>query len=313
MLFKQLLEVYDLLDDPQASGARVKAYLEGLCGEVSVTVTPLTGPKGTTDSICIRIPGAHGRMKGGDAPTLGIIGRLGGIGARPEMIGFVSDGDGCCTALTAAAKILAMQAKGDLLPGDVIVSTHICPHAPTAPHDPVPFMGSPVNMAQNNEAEVRPEMDAILTIDTTKGNRVINHNGFAISNTVKSGYILRISEDLLGIMQTVTGDYPRVFPLSMQDITPYGNGIYHLNSILQPAVVTDAPVVGVAITTATAVAGCATGASHSTDMESAARFAVEVAKYFGQKKCSFYDPDEFARLEQLYGSMKQLQTMGRQD
>lgn len=86
-----------------------------------------------------------------------------------------------------------MQAKGDILDGDVIVSTHICPDAPTEPHEPVDFMGSPVDILTMNQYEVSSEMDAILSIDTTKGNNVINHKGIAISPTVKEGYILKIS------------------------------------------------------------------------------------------------------------------------
>ena len=55
------------------------------------------------------------------------------------------------------------------------------------------------------------ELDAILSIDTTKGNRIINKRGFAISNTVKAGYILRVSEDLLSVMdRTMNGEH--VFP-----------------------------------------------------------------------------------------------------
>ena len=88
-------------------------------------------------------------------------------------------------------------------------------------------------------------------------------------------------------MSITTGQAPVTFPITTQDITPYGNGIYHLNSILQPATATDAPVVGVAITAETAVPGCATGASHPTDIEETARFCIEVAKAFGAGKCSF--------------------------
>ena len=135
-------------------------------------------------------------------------------------------------AIAIAAKLLDMQNKGDYLEGDVFVSTQICPHAPTAPHKPVPFMGSPVEMSQVNREEVSPELDAILSVDTTKGNRVINTRGFAISPTVKEGWILRTSEDLLEKMQITTGRLPYVFPLTMQDITPYGNDVYHLNSCL---------------------------------------------------------------------------------
>ena len=243
---------------------------------------------------------------------MGIIGRLGGIGARPHKIGLVSDADGAITALAAAAKIANMRKKGDQLPGDVIVATHLCPHSPIIPHEPVPFMDAPVSLETMNRYEVDERMEAILSIDTTKGNRVINCRGFAISPTVKDGYILRVSEDLLDIMQNVTGRMPVVFPLTTQDITPYGNDIYHLNSILQPATATNAPVVGVAITTEVPVPGCATGANHSIDIEMAVRFVVEVAKAFGEKKCSFYDDKEFQRLISLYGSLEHLKTLGKE-
>jgi hypothetical protein len=153
-------------------------------------------------------------------------------------------------------------------------------------------------------------MDSVVSIDTTKGNYVITNKGIAISPTVKEGYILKTSDNLLDIMMRVTGKLPKVFALTQQDITPYGNDLYHLNSILQPAVATDAPVVGVAVSTEVAVAGCATGATHITDVELAARFAVEVAKDFTEGKCEFYDKEEFDRIKSRYGSMKKFQTMG---
>lgn len=193
-----------------------------------------------------------------------------------------------------------------------VVKTHICPDAPIIPHEPTPFMDSPVDMATVNELEVDGALDAILSVDTTKGNRVINHRGFAISPTVKRGYILRTSEDLLAIMATVTGQLPKVFPLTQQDITPYGNDLYHLNSILQPATATNAPVVGVALVTETPVAGSASGASHFTDIEACGRFVVEVAKAYGRGGCDFFDADEFARLELRYGKLTHFQTLGRQ-
>lgn len=311
MVFKQMLEVYDILDDINASGARVCEYLKGIRKDAEIEVRPIYGEKGKTDLIKITIPGTKGRMNGGDAPTLGVIGRLGGLGARPERIGFVSDGDGALTALAAAAKLLDMQNKGDQLEGDVIVVTHICSDAPTEPHEPVDFMDSPISMQQCNDAEVCAEMEAILTIDTTKGNRVINNMGFAISPTVKEGYILRISEDLLDLMEMTTGRLPKVFPITTQDITPYGNDLYHLNSVLQPAVATNAPVVGVAITTEVPVPGCGTGATHGCDVDMTIRFVLETAKAFGRKQCSFYDEKEFAHLVELYGPMNRLQTMGQ--
>jgi Protein of unknown function (DUF1177) len=167
-----------------------------------------------------------------------------------------------------------------------------------------------VDMATLNAEEVRPEMEAILTVDTTRGNRVVNHRGIAISPTVMQGWILRIAEDLLNIQQQVTGRMPVVLPITMQDITPYGNDLFHINSVLQPCVATRAPVVGVALTAEVAVPGSATGASHPGDIELAVRFCLEVAKAFGQGTCRFYDPEEWSRIQRRYGPMTRLQTLG---
>ena len=310
MLYKQLIEAYDIIDSSHASGDKVAAYLKSICEDANIQVYPLVGPKGSTDMLKVRIPGKNGKTNGGNAPTIGLLGRLGGLGARPERIGYVSDGDGALIAIALAAKLLDMQNKGDYLDGDVVISTHICPEAPTAPHIPVPFMGSPVDMAQVNAEELSPELDAVLSVDTTKGNRIINTRGFAISPTVKEGYILRTSEDLLDIMEISTGKLPYVFALTQQDITTYGNDLHHLNSILQPATATKAPVVGVAITTETTVPGCATGASHLEDLDEAARFMLEVAKAFGKGVLKFYDEEEFTKIQKLYGSMSHFQTLG---
>lgn len=309
----QVLQLLEILDSPAASGQAVVDYLSELgAADAEISTTELVGPRGGTDVVRVVIPGSDGKLAGGSAPTLQVVGRLGGLGARPERIGFVSDGDGALAALSTAAKLLKMHAQGDVLPGDVICSTHVCPDAPTRPHEPVPFMDSPVEMSQMNDAEVDDAADAILSIDTTKGNRVINHRGIAISPTVQQGYIMKISDDLVRIVETVTGEAAVVFALSTQDITPYENGLYHLNSILQPATATDAPVVGVALVTETAVAGCATGATHETDVAAAARFAVEVAKEFGAGTASFVDDAEFEQMVSRYGSAKNLQTVGDQ-
>jgi len=171
-------------------------------------------------------------------------------------------------------------------------------------------MSSPVDMRTMNANEVSAEMDAILSIDTTKGNRVINHRGVAISPTVKEGWILHVADDLLDVAETVTGELARTFPITTQDITPYGNGVDHINSILQPATATSAPVVGLAITTATTVAGSATGASHEVDIALAARVALETAIRFGAGTLRFHDQDEFDRLVSLYGKLTQLQQAG---
>ena len=312
MALKQVIEIYDLLDAPSIDLEEIKRFfIEKGLEQQEFETRKVKGYKGETQFVKLKIKGKGGKPGRKKAPTLGIIGRLGGIGARPLKIGLVSDADGAITALACALKIAEMRSRGDELRGDVIVATHLSPCSPIIPHKPVPFMDSPVSIEVMNKYEVSDEMKAILSIDTTKGNRVINQRGFAISPTVKDGYILRVSEDLLDIMQNVTGKLPVVFPITTQDITPYGNGVYHLNSILQPSTVTSAPLVGVAITTEVAVPGCATGASHCIDIEMAVRFCVEVAKAFGEGECSFYDEKEFRKLVSLYGSLEMLKTLGK--
>ena len=309
-MFKQVIEIYDLLDRATVKGQDVLNLLKKR-GLEDLSLQKITGEKGSTDFIKIKIPGREGKTRRRNAPTLGIIGRLGGIGARPERIGLVSDADGAVTALSCALKLADMKRNGDSLLGDVVVTTHICPNAPTQPHQPVPFMDSPVDMTIMNRQEVTPEMDALLSIDTTKGNRVAKFKGFAITPTVKEGYILRVSENLLDIMEVVTGRSPRVVPITLQDITPYGNDIYHVNSIMQPWIATDAPMIGVAITAEVPVPGCGTGASNCVDIELASRFCIEVAKAYGARKCSFYNQAEFQRLVELYGSMSHLRRLSK--
>jgi hypothetical protein len=310
MSLAHTLAVFEALDSPHASGETVRTLLDGV-GGVELTVEHVEGDRGATDFVRIVVPGTRGRRSGGGAPTLGIVGRLGGVGARPSRIGLVSDADGAVSAIAIARKLAFIRRDGDVLAGDVIVSTHVCPNAPTQPHEPVDFMGSPVSLEVMNAREVGPEMDAVLSIDTTKGNRILNVRGFAISPTVKEGWILKVSDDLLRLAESSSGRAPVTFPITMQDITPYGNGVDHLNSILQPATATSAPVAGVAIGAESAVPGCATGASHEVDIAEAVRFAIEVAKEFGNGSCRFHDEEEFHRLVSLYGDMQRLQRKDR--
>lgn len=315
MTFKTIVELYDLLDDGACDGEAVAAYLRAQNPNADVRVVRVAGdkPGSYVDFLRCFIPGTQGRSAGGSAPTIGLIGRLGGIGARPTRQGFVSDGDGALAALACAAKLLKMQRREDKLPGDVIVTTQICAHAPTRPHDPVPFMSSCVDQYCKNAHEVDPAMEAILSVDTTKGNRIINLRGFAISPTVKDGYLLRVSEDLLRIIRVTTGRPSAAFPLTQQDLTPYGNGLYHMNSIVQPAFGTTAPVVGVAITTESQVPGCATGATHLEDVDQAVRFMIETAKEFGRGEAKFYDEAEWVLLQKLYGPLSHFRTAGNQN
>jgi len=285
-MLKNVLKIYEVLDQPHVTGEDVVSLFSKAESE-SVT------EEGSTDFIKIEF--------GSKSPTLGIIGQLGGIGAA-ERIGLVSDAEGALTVLACALQLEKLAFEGS-----VIVTTHICNTAPIIPHELVDFMGAPLKVSTMMEHFVDDRMDAILSVDTTRGNRIINYKGIALSPTVKEGYILRVSEDLLDIQQRVTGKLPVVFPITTQDITPYSNKVYHLNAIMQPCTVTDAPVVGVAITSEVVVPGCSTGTNQLLDVEAAARFCVEVAKDYSEEKCTFYDENEYQTLKDLYGPMNHLQ------
>lgn len=76
MIVKQLIEVFDILDSADASGLKVKEYLESK-GATNVEVVKREKDGKSTDFVKVVIPGSNGRLKGGNAPSLGIIGRLG--------------------------------------------------------------------------------------------------------------------------------------------------------------------------------------------------------------------------------------------
>lgn len=313
MSLREIMDVCDLMDDPGLSGERVAALLrapDALGVQVEIKSVAYAEPEDTSatcDFIKVVIPGADGARAGGDAPTLGLVGRLGAQQAQPERTGYVSDADGSIVALAAALRLIRLATAGGQLDGDVIVTTHVATRVSITPRKPVDFMGTPVSSDLMNAFEVDPAMDAILSFDTSKGNRLINHRGVAISPTAQAGYLLPVADDLVTLLEYATGEPARTFPLAQQDITPYDNGLRHFNSIMQPTVATQAPVVGVALTAGAVVPGSATGASYESALFDATRFAVQAAKQFGRGELSFVSTDEVDILTDRYGSMDRFQ------
>lgn len=313
MSTRQVNIIYEMLDDPRIKGQDFIDLFNKIgvkSAQISKTSIPYEPPEDTSktcDFIKVIIKGSDGKLSGGNHPTLGIIGRLGAQQAQPDRIGIVSDADGSIVALACALKLLEMAKKGAILKGDVIITTHIATHVTITHHDPVDFMGSPVCSNTMNLYEVDDDMDAIISIDTSKGNSIIKHRGIAISPTAKEGYILRVSPDLITLLEFATGEPAKTFPITTQDITQYNNGIYHFNSIMQPHVATKAPVVGLAIIAKSIVPGGDTGASYEAELVSATLYVTEIAKQFTWKRASFYDKDEYDKLVHLYGKLNFLQ------
>lgn len=296
----------ELLSSAHVTGEAVAEQLRAL-GDCRVQVTPVARDGAATDFLAIEIPGLDA-----DAPRLGLVGRLGGIGARPAVSGLVSDSDGAVVVLAAAAKMLDMARNGDAMPAPVLIHTHICPRAGTRPQHPVPMMRSPFAMREMMAHEVSARMDAILSVDTTRGNRLVNHRGVALTPVARQGWLLPIPDLMLDLLGWVSGQLPVTLPLTTQDITPYENGLPHVNSIMQPAIATTAPVLGVALTAQTTVPGCATGVTNAWDADVAMRFCIEVAKLFGQRKLPFVHEEHWQQLQTRYGSLAHLQGLGQE-
>jgi len=83
-MLKQVMQAYEFLDDAHINGPKVAELLKSR-GLERIDVKTISGTEGSTDFIRIVIPGAEGKQSEGSAPTLGIIGRLGGIGADSNV------------------------------------------------------------------------------------------------------------------------------------------------------------------------------------------------------------------------------------
>ena len=162
MSLQQALEIYHLFDRGDVNGAAVQKVFAPFAEHgVEVSVNTVT-EESRADFVRILIKGKSGKSAGGKAPTLGLIGRNGAVGARPNRLGQVSDADGAVTVIATALKLAQMASWGDRVEGDVIVTTHISVDASITPREPVDFMGMPVRSATMNQYEVDPAMDALL-------------------------------------------------------------------------------------------------------------------------------------------------------
>lgn len=306
MLLDEVTCSWAWIDRPDASAEAMREYWKQHHAHLEPTVTRLESDRGATEVVEWVIPGHSGRTNGGDAPTLAIAGRLGGVGARPTYTGTVSDGDGAVVAAAVALKLSRAHDYNEPTAGDVHVITHVCPDAPTR-DVPVPGqMDSPVPPGDLLQYEAPAAADAVFSVDTTRGHRIMNHTGIAVTATLVNGYLLRVSEDLLDLYADVTNEPPQVLPVTMQDILPTGSGIYRINSIMAPGEYFDGPVVGVATVSASLVRGTRTGATPPATLETAARFCVEAARRFGEDRLVLHDAEEYGRIVERFGPMDRL-------
>lgn len=305
MSLRSALDALDLLSR-YTTATGLAAELERRIG-LPVETQPVTGDDGGTVFLRVRFEAKQGQSS--DQRTVGIVGRLGGV--RTETDGpLVSDADGAIAAIGLALEFAYRRAAGEAFGGTIVVSTHIAPKAPTIDHDPVPLMGSPIPMDVANRVEITEAMDLILSVDATKGNKIVNVRGIGFTPPVYDGWILPVPSDLVKIYERVTGRSAVVIPLSTYDITPYGNGLPHMNSIVQPATASRCPVIGVGTLAESAVPGTATGANQMVDISLAIGFCVEVARDYLAGRLTVYDQKALDHAVTTYGSLSQLKQSG---
>lgn len=305
-MLRDVLDVIDFMTDPDATVDGFLALLPA--SDAVVHRETVKTAKGAMEFVKILLPGSRGKSKGGDTRTLGIIGSLGALRIPGDNLSLVSDADGCLVALAVALRLARMAAKGQVLQSDVLISTHICQQGTAEPHDPYPFVMSPIPSSQKHPRLVDPAMDAIVAVETCKSNKLLSHKGFAITHVAKEGLLLRVHADLIHIMEMVTGRLPVIFPVSQQDLTPYESGIHHVCGMMLGNLFTDAPVLGVPLTTESQTWPAWTNVSHPDVLEQAGRFCLEVAIRFGLGQTEFFYQDDYAGMKKLFGDLRQKAT-----
>ena len=129
-------------------------------------------------------------------------------------------------------------------------------------------------------------------------------SGFAVTQPVKEGYILRPHESVLHLYEMTTGKSPVVFPLNMQDITPYESGVHHVCGMALPSIFSPAPVIGVPLAMEVPIMPAATGTQQPAVLETAGRFCLEIAGAFGRGDCEFYYQSDFDGFVEAYGNIR---------
>jgi hypothetical protein len=300
-MLQEILDILDFMTTPRASVADFAKLLPA--GTHSLRSDELVVEGREMTFVKILFPGRRGKSTGGNTRTLGVIGSLGALRVPGENLALVSDADGCLVALALALRLARMAAKGQVLANDVLISTQLCHDGRAEPHDPYPFVMSPIPSRLKHPRLVDPSMDGLVVVETCKSNKLVSHKGFAITHVAKEGMLLRLHANLIHIQEMVTGRLPVIFPVSQQDLTPYETGIHHVCGMMLPGLYTDAPVLGVPLTTEAQTWPAWTNVAHAPELDQAGRFCLEVATRFGLGECEFFYEDDYQAMKRFYGTL----------
>ncbi len=299
MAREQIIEIVDLLDQPDVDAEDVRAFF-GSRGYDAVEIETTETESGLVDFLSFEFHGSNG----GESPTTGIVGLSEMDLIECKQKGISSYECGVLATLSAALVLVDMGEDESNLYGNVLLKTEMVRPKLDA---------GKVWLAVESRCErlVDPTMDFVLSLGTVRDSRTNNSAGVAFSPTIKDGWVLPVSEDLVSIKNEVASCPTAVLPVTTQDITPYANELYHLSCVTQPATVTDAPVVAIAFTSGTRVAGKDISPVSAEEIDTAVRFVLEATKAYTSGCLKLFDPEEFDRLVRLYGTMSYLQAPRR--
>ncbi|AHC52038.1 hypothetical protein SUSAZ_08970 [Sulfolobus acidocaldarius SUSAZ] len=285
MMLKTLMEVIDVLEskDPvdkvrERLKGKVDGYEEKQLGEVTYVK-------------CL--------YRGRGKERVEVLGRLGAIQVRQEK-GLVSDADGAIVSLAILFELLNLREKGIELDVDVSFVTNISLDAKLIRHRPFNFMVPLIGLDEALREEVDGEANLILSIDSTKGNRIAKYDDFAITHVIKDGYILKVNDELVDIYNRVTGHEVYFVPLTTGDLTPMEYNVYHISTLVSPWLYSSSPLIGIATVSKQVVPGYVTGVQDVEMLEHASRFCLEVLKYV-EKGGRVYEESELKELREKLG------------
>ncbi|AWR96854.1 DUF1177 family protein [Acidianus sulfidivorans JP7] len=282
MIMKTLLDIIEILESKNPISA-----LEEECKKYDIE---LQEKRLNNNVIFIKAKIGKGKKKAE------VLGRLGAIKISDRK-GIVSDADGAIISITSMIEWAKNYSE---IEGEAIFSTNVSLDASLIPHKPFNFMVPLVGLDEALKLEVDNDAQFIISIDSTKGNRIAKYNDFAITHIVKDGYILKVPDEIIDIYEKVTEHEPYFVALTSGDLTPMEIKAYHISTLISPWLYTEAPVLGVATVSKYPIPGYETGVQNITMLERAARFSIEVLKYYfsgGQ----VYSQDELNSLKNALG------------
>ncbi|ACP35317.1 protein of unknown function DUF1177 [Sulfolobus islandicus Y.G.57.14] len=295
MMLKKLLEVIDILEseDPLQ---KIKEKLEGKVKYEEVKAGEVTFIKAL--------------YEGGGKDKVEILGRLGAIQMVGVNKGLVSDADGAIVSLTTLLELLNLREKGIELDLNVLFVTNLSVKAKLIPHKPFDFMVPLLGLDEALKVEVDPSASFVVSIDSTKGNRIAKFDDFAITHVVKDGYILKLHDNVIDIYNKVTGHEIYMVPLTTGDLTPLDYNVYHISTLISPWLYTDSPVIGIATVSKQVIPGYETGVLNIEMLEHASRFCIELLKYI-ENGGKMYEEKELEELENRLGKSNLLKAKRR--